>query len=217
MGRPFVLKASTPLASLLEWLPGLLVSASMLMAAYMDVRMRAVYDWVWLPGIAGAIALYTLNLHLWPLLTLRLAVLGLTGYWMARLGMLGDGDAIALAFLAVTPDPRAPLREGMFAAVLTAAHLGYLWRRGWVGRKILVPMEVFLREPRWIPRRILAGDGAIPLPGDVNAARDEVERFVRGRGAGPGGLQVEVEYGVPTASYLGLGYFAAYLLYILGL
>jgi hypothetical protein len=197
-------------------IPGALVSASMLMAAHMDVRVRAVYDWVWVPGIAGAIALFVLNFDVWPFLTLRLAILGLIGYWLARLGMLGEGDAIALVFLAVTPDLRAPLREGMFAAGLTAAHLGYLWRRGWLGRKILIPMDMFLREQRWIPRRILGGDGAHVVSGDVNAARDEVEEFVRARGGDLVGLQVEVEYGVPTASYLGIGYFAAYLLFILG-
>ena len=190
----------------------LLIAASFAVAAYQDVRERAVNDLVWVPAVIGvAYAVYWLltvstsaGLEFF---LLKVALVGGVALVFTFLGGIGQADAIAMALVAADPYPLSPLAPLFAGAILALAHIGYEYAVGNARGGHIIPMEQFLKEQRWIPKAILSEGTRSQVSSDVNVAREEVEA------AKKLGAQVEVRYGVPTVAYLGVGY-VAYLVYM---
>lgn len=186
----------------------LLIATSFVLASYQDFRDRAVSDLVWLPALAGAVYVVyaagsTLEFQL-----VKVGLIGGIGLAFAFYGAVGQADAIAMALVAADPNPISPLFPLSGAAIVALAHIGYEFLAGNAGRKIVIPMDRFLREQRWIPKAVIVDGVRSEVKRDVNVARDEV---AAGSGAG---ATVEVAYGVPTVAYLGIGY-VAYLAFLI--
>ncbi len=183
----------------------LLIAASLLIAAYQDLKRREVEDRVWIPAAAGiSLALVFGNQLLSTLV--KLAFVALIVVFATWYGVLGEADLIA--FLVVGADP-APLSLTFAlgaAAVALTTHIGYLYLRGQVGRSLEIPASQFEKEWKWIPKAVISAGVRTEIGRDVNKAREEALAK-----AGEGST-VEVKYGVPTVAYLGLGYFA-FLIY----
>jgi hypothetical protein len=186
----------------------LLIGASLAAAAYRDVKERAVSDLVWVPALVGtALVVY----GLYPDLALELVKVGLIGgiaLAFAYLGLVGQADAIALAFIAADPYMSPPFLPLAFGAAVFAGHAVYLAATGYAWGTKTIPIEQFLKEQKWIPVATIAGGVRKEVGSDVNSARDEVEASQEA------GSQVEVKYGVPTVAYLGTGY-VAFLVFLL--
>lgn len=190
----------------------LLIAVSFAIAAYQDVRERAVSDLVWIPAAAGVVyifySLYVAGLSVGlEFLVIKLALVGGIALAFAFFGGIGEADAIAIALVAADPYPLSPLPPLFATAVVSLAHIGYEFAVGNARGDRLIPMEQFLREQRWIPRAIVSDGTRTEVSPDVNDARDEVVA------ADKPGAQVEVRYGVPTVAYIGIGY-AIYLIYL---
>jgi hypothetical protein len=186
----------------------ILICASLVVAAYQDVKRRSVYDLVWLPALAGAFVAAILMYPNLELFVVKIAIVGGIALIFALLGYLGQADAIAMAFVACDPYPISPVPPLFAAAVIALSHIGYEYLVGNARGTKTIPIERFLNEQRWIPKAVLAGGKRTVVSKDVNVAREEVS-------AQPAsGASVEVTYGVPTVAYLGAGY-AVYLLYLL--
>jgi vacuolar-type H+-ATPase subunit I/STV1 len=190
----------------------LLIAASFAIASYEDVRERAVNDLVWLPALAGAgYVAYSMLTSGGPTLGLLLVKLGLVGgiaLVFLYFGSIGQADAIAMAFVASDPYPLSPILPLVAAAAIALTHIGYEFVSGNARGGLRVPIERFLKEPKWIPKAIVIDGVRTEVSSDVNAAREEVEvKQVSG-------AMVEVGYGVPTVAYLGVGY-VAYLAYLI--
>jgi Flp pilus assembly protein protease CpaA len=193
----------------------LLIAASFAIAAYQDVKDRAVSDLVWIPAAFGVVYIfYSLfrlgNLMGIEFLILKMALIGGIALAFAYFGGIGEADAIAIAFVASDPYSLSPLPPLFATAIVSLAHIGYEFAIGNARGDRLIPMQHFLREQRWIPRAIVSDGARTEVSGDVNVAREEVEA------ANKPEAQVEVRYGVPTVAYLGVGY-VAYLVYLLAL
>ncbi|MDG6908831.1 MAG: hypothetical protein JRM74_02455 [Nitrososphaerota archaeon] len=190
----------------------LLIAASLAVAAYQDVKDRAVSDIVWVPAAAAvALTLYSLyasgggGLEFY---LVKLVLIGGLALGFTFLGGIGQADGIAIAAVAADPYFLSPLAPLLGAAVVAGVHIAYEFARGNAGRRKTIPMAQFLREQRWIPKAIVSGEARTEVSRDVNVARDEVEA------SGKPDAMVEVSYGVPTVAYLGIG-FAAYVAYML--
>ena len=189
----------------------LLMAASFVVAAYQDVRERAVNDLVWIPAVVGAAyAVYELNVASptdFELVVLKIALIGGIAFVFTRLGGIGEADAIALAIVAADPYRLSPLIALFATAFIALGHIGYEYAVGNARGAKVIPMSQFLREQRWIPKAIISGGERKEVNSDVNVAREEVQ------GADKPDAEVEVRYGVPTVAYLGVGYvlFLAYL------
>jgi hypothetical protein len=193
----------------------LLIAASFAIAAYQDVKDRAVSDLVWIPAAFGVVYIfYSLfrvgNLMGIEFLILKMALIGGIALAFAYFGGIGEADAIAIAFVASDPYSLSPLPPLFATAIVSLGHIGYEFAIGNARGDRLIPMQQFLREQRWIPRAIVSDGARTEVSGDVNVAREEVEA------ANKPEAQVEVRYGVPTVAYLGVGY-VAYLVYLLAL
>jgi Flp pilus assembly protein protease CpaA len=191
----------------------LLIAVSFAIAAYQDVKERAVSDLVWIPAGAGVVYIfytfYTTGLPLGlEFLLLKLALVGGIALAFAFFGGIGEADAIAIAFVAADPYPLSPLPPLFATAVVSLVHIGYEYAVGNARGDRLIPMEQFLKEQRWIPRAIVSEGARTEVSSDVNVARDEVVA------ANKPEARVEVRYGVPTVAYIGAGY-AIYLVYLL--
>ena len=190
----------------------LLIAASFVIAAYQDIRERAVSDLVWIPAAAGiAYVVYdllasSLTMDL-EFIVLKVALIGGISLAFAYLGGIGEADAIALAVLAADPYALSPLTALFATAIVALVHIGYEYGVGNARGKKTIPMAQFLREQRWIPKAIISGETRTEVDSDVNVAREEVEA------SGKADASVEVSYGVPTVAYIGIGY-AAYLVYL---
>ena len=185
-----------------------LIAASFAIAAFQDVKDRAVSDLVWIPALAGAAySIYWAFPSLeFPLV--KLVLVGGIALVFTLLGSIGQADAIALAFIAADPFQLSPIFPLFGAAVVAMVHIAYEYIAGNARGNLTIPLEKFVKEQRWIPRAVITGDTRTEVSRDVNDARDEVEAKAR-----PGSL-VEVSYGVPTVAYLGIGYIV-YLVYLL--
>jgi hypothetical protein len=186
----------------------ILICASLVMAAYQDVRQRSVYDLVWLPALAGAVAAVVFLYPNLELFAVKLALVGGIALLFTVTGYLGQADAIAMAFVACDPYPLSPVPPLFAAAVIALSHIGYELVVGNARGTKTIAIETFLKEQRWIPKAVVTEGQRKEVSKDVNVAREEVA--ARG---GPGS-SVEVTYGVPTVAYLGLGY-AAFIVYLL--
>jgi len=190
----------------------LLIAASFAIAAYQDVKERAVSDLVWVPGALGvAYVVYwmvtsstTAGLEYF---LLKVALVGGIALAFTFLGGIGQADAIAIALVAADPYPLSPLPPLFAAAVVALVHIGYEYAVGNAKGGRTIPMDQFLKEQRWIPIAIISEGSRVEVSSDVNVAREEVEA------ASKPGAQVEVKYGVPTVAYLGIGYIA-YIVYM---
>ncbi|MDA4121390.1 MAG: hypothetical protein OK404_03165 [Thaumarchaeota archaeon] len=189
-----------------------LIAASFAIAAYQDVRERAVNDIVWIPALAGTVYIfYSLVSTASPLLEfqiVKVALLGGLSLAVAYFGYVGQADAIAIAFIAVDPYLLSPIPALIASSIVALGHIGYEFGVGNARGGIRVPIEKFLKEQRWIPKAIVVNGVRTEVSSDVNVAREEVEARQT-----PGAV-VEVSYGVPTVAYLGVGY-GAFLVYLL--
>jgi hypothetical protein len=185
------------------------MAASFAIAAYQDVKDRAVSDLVWIPAVAGAA--YSIYWE-YPNLEFPIAKLALVAVVVLVFtvpGRIGQADAIALVLIAADPYSLSPIVPLLATAVVTAIHIAYEFLVGNVRGTKTIPMERFLREQRWIPKAVLSDGTRREVSKDVNKAREEVEAS-NGQGA-----LVEVTYGVPTVAYLGVGYVAYLVLMLL--
>ena len=189
-----------------------LIAVSFAVAAYQDVRERAVSDLVWIPAAAGfAYVLYSFYTGAIPdfwFYLVKLALIGGVALGFTFLGYVGQADGIAIALVAADPYMLSPLLPLLAAAVVALGHIGYEFGVGNARGTKTVPMAQFLKEQCWIPKAILSGDTRTEVSADVNVAREEVEA------ANSPDASVEVKYGVPTVAYLGIGY-TAYVAYLI--
>jgi len=190
----------------------LLIAVSFAIAAYSDVKERAVSDFAWVPALAAvAYILYSLytgsTLSSLEFLLLKIGLLGGIAFAFTYLGGVGQADAIAIVFVAADPYILSPLAPLFATAAVALVHIGYEFSVGNARGIRTIPMEQFLKEQRWIPKAIVADGSRTEVSSDVNVAREEVEA------ASKPGAMVEVKYGVPTVAYLGVGY-VIYLVYL---
>ncbi|TLX97022.1 MAG: prepilin peptidase [Thaumarchaeota archaeon] len=184
-----------------------LMAASLLIAAYQDLKRREVEDRVWIPAAIGiALALIFGNQLFFTLVKLGfVALIVVVATWY---GTLGQADLIAFVVVGADPAPLSLTLTLGAAAVALAAHIGYLYRKGQIGRSLEIPVSQFEKEWKWIPKAVISAGVRTEVGRDVNEAREEaLAKAVEGS-------TVEVKYGVPTVAYLGLGYFA-FLVYAL--
>jgi len=185
----------------------ILIGVSLAVAAYQDVKERAVSDLVWIPALVGAAySLYALYPDLgFP--GVKFLLVGGIALGFAFFGLVGQADAIAIAFVALDPYVLSPIAPLFAAAFFAIGHFGYEFAVGNARGGKSIPMEQFVREQRWIPKAVVKDGVRKEVSADVNVAREEA--------AVPEneGSMVEVSYGVPTVAYLGLGYltFLAYI------
>jgi hypothetical protein len=177
-------------------------------ASYQDVKERAVNDIVWIPALIGlAYVIYSMFPNL-ELQLVKLALIGGIALVFAFLGAVGQADSIALVFIAADPYQLSPILPLVCGAAVALGHIGYKVAIGNAWGSKTIPIERFLKEQKWIPEAVIADGVREEVNSDVNVARDEVESSHK-----PGAM-VEVKYGVPTVAYLGIGYIA-YLVYFL--
>ena len=190
----------------------ILIAVSFAIAAYQDVRERAVNDLVWIPAVAGtALVFYSLATtgHYADLEfdVVRTLLIGGMAFVMVYFGMLGEADLIALVFFAADPYALGVFFALIGAVIVLVPHLAYVMSTGEGRGSHLIPVSKFLREQKWIPKATMLDGVRHEVDSDVNKAREEVE------GLQKEGMQVEVVYGVPDVLYFGLGYilYIAYL------
>jgi len=190
----------------------ILIAVSFAVAAYQDLKERAVNDLVWIPAIAGtAIVFYSLATtgHYADLGfdVVRILLIGGIAFAMVYFGMLGEADLIALVFFAADPYVFGVFFAIIGAVIVLIPHLAYVLLTGEGRGSHVIPVSQFLREQKWIPKATIMDGVRHEVDSDVNKAREEVE------GLQKEGMQVEVVYGVPDVLYFGLGYIL-YLAYL---
>ncbi len=178
-----------------------------MLAGYQDVRERLVSDLVWIPALIGAALVFILAPSLWLLLVIRLALVGGISFGFTKFGSIGQADAIALVLVSTDPSPLTPIPTLFAGGVVALSHIAYLFLRGYVGRPRAITIAQFRREARWIPKAVVKGGVRTDVEKDVNVSRESVEKIADDTAS------VEVQYGVPTVSYIGAGYLA-YLIYL---
>jgi Flp pilus assembly protein protease CpaA len=183
-----------------ELITYVLLGASLLVAAYQDARERLVSDVVWVPGTIGIALAFYLNQNLALVLAVRVGLIALVGFVFSRYGSIGEADAIALVVIAADPSIFAPIPTLVGSAVVAGFHILYLYAKGSVGKTIQIPMDRFKAEAAWIPKAIVQDDVRKEVESDVNTSRESVIAE-----AGPNAL-IQVQYGVPTVAYLGVGF-----------
>jgi len=190
----------------------ILIAASFAVAAYQDLRERAVNDLVWIPAIAGtAYVFYALatsgQYAALEFDVFRVLLIGGMAFAMVYFGMLGEADLIALVFFAADPYVFGVFFALVGAMIVLVPHLAYVMLTGEGRGSHMIPVSQFLKEQKWIPKATVMDGIRNEVDSDVNKAREEVE------GVQKEGMQVEVVYGVPDVLYFGLGYIL-YLVYI---
>ena len=189
-----------------------LIAVSFAVAAYQDLRERAVNDLVWIPAIAGTVFVF------YSLATtgqyadlefdvVRILLIGGMAFVMVYYGMLGEADLIALVFFAADPYVLGVFFAIIGAVIVLVPHLAYVLATGEGRGSHLVPVSQFLKEPKWIPKATIVDGVRHEVDNNVNKAREEVE------GLQKEGMRVEAVYGVPDVLYFGLGYIL-YLAYL---
>jgi len=185
---------------------------SFAVAAYQDVKERAISDLVWIPAVAGtAFVFYALatsgQIAGLEYDVIRVALLGGLGFAMVYLGTLGEADLIALVFFAADPYAFGIFFAIVGAVVVLIPHLAYIFLTGEGRGSHVIPVSTFVREPKWIPKATVLDGVRQEVDSDVNKAREQVESIQKE------GMMVEVVYGVPDVLYFGLGYIL-YLAYL---
>ena len=190
----------------------ILIALSFAVAAYQDLKERAVNDLVWIPAIAGtALIFYSLattgQLADLEFDAIRILLLGGVAFVMVYFGALGEADLIALVFFAADPYALGVFFAIIGAVVVLVPHLAYVLLSGEGRGSHVIPVARFLKEQKWIPRATVVEGVRHEVDTDVNRAREEVEETQKE------GMEVEVVYGVPDVLYFGLGYII-YLAYL---
>ncbi|HXW94205.1 MAG TPA: hypothetical protein VEJ19_00680 [Nitrososphaerales archaeon] len=191
----------------------ILIAVSFAVAAYQDLRERAVNDLVWIPAVAGtAFVFYSLattgQYADLEFDVIRVLIIGGMAFVMVYLGMLGEADLIALVFFAADPYVFGIFFALIGAVVVLVPHLAYVFLTGEGRGSHTIKVSQFLREQKWIPKATIVDGVRHDVDRDVNKAREEVEGLQRE------GMQVEVVYGVPDVLYFGIGYIL-YLAYLI--
>ena len=75
-------------------------------------------------------------------------------------------------------------------------------------KEIIIPIQQFKSEAKWIPKAVIIGGNRSEMPKDVNVSHDEVEKIT------DQSAMVEVQYGVANITVLAVA-FAIYLAYII--
>ena len=185
----------------------ILIAASLVIAGYYDVKERAVADIVWIPGAAGVVLAFVLLPASTEFLLVRLALIGGIGLIFAKYGSIGEADAIAFVIAASDPYPISPIPIFLASGVTALLHIGYLYFSGSVGKSKIISLEQFRSEAKWIPKAIVSGDARSAVDKNVNISREEVEK------SASRDSKIEVQYGVPTVTYVAVGYLA-YIVYM---
>ena len=185
----------------------ILIGASLLLAGYQDVRERLVSDLVWIPAVVGAALVFILAPSLWLLVVIRLGLVGAISFGFTKYGSIGQADAIALVLVSTDPSPLTPIPTLFAGGVVALSHIAFLFLRGYVGKSRVIPVAQFRREARWIPKAVIKEGTRTEVEKDVNVSRESVDKIADDSSS------VEVQYGVPTVSYIGAGYLA-YLAYL---
>jgi len=190
----------------------ILIALSFAVAAYQDLKERAVNDLVWIPAIAGTALIFYSLATTGPLADLefdaiRILLLGGMAFVMVYFGALGEADLIALVFFAADPYALGVFFAIIGAVVVLVPHLAYVLLSGEGRGSHVIPVARFLKEQKWIPRATVVEGVRHEVDTDVNRAREEVE------GTQKEGMEVEVVYGVPDVLYFGLRYII-YLAYL---
>jgi hypothetical protein len=191
----------------------ILIAASFAVAAYQDLKDRAVSDLVWIPAVAGtAFVFYSLassgQIADLEFDAFRVLLLGGMAFALVYFGFLGEADFIALVFFAADPYAFGVFFAVIGAVVVLIPHLGYVFLKGEGRGSRVIPVSRFLKEQKWIPKATLVGGVRHEVDRDVNKAREEVEATRKE------GMEVEVVYGVPDVLYFGAGY-VLYLAYLI--
>ena len=191
----------------------ILIAVSFAVAAYQDLKDRAVSDLVWAPAVAGTAYIFYSLATTGQLADLefdgiRILLLGGIAFVMVYFGVLGEADLIALVFFAADPYTLGVFFAIIGAVVVLIPHLAYVLLTGEGRGSHVIPVQRFLKEQKWIPRATIFEESRHEVDTDVNKAREEVE------GLQKDGMQVEVVYGVPDVLYFGLGYII-YLAYLI--
>ena len=190
----------------------ILIAVSFAIAAYQDLKERAVNDLVWIPAIAGtAFVFYSLattgQYADLEFDVVRVLLIGGMAFVMVYFGTLGEADLIALVFFAADPYVFGVFFAIIGAVIVLVPHFAYVLLTGEGRGSHVIPVSRFLREQKWIPKATITDGVRHEVDSDVNRAREEVE------GLQKEGMQVEVVYGVPDVLYFGLGYIL-YLAYL---
>ncbi len=178
-----------------------------MIAAYRDVKRREVEDLVWIPAAIG-VSLALLFSGQWLSAVVKVGLVGLIVVVATWYGMLGQADLFAFVIIGADPVPISLTVTLGAAAVVLAAHVGYLYYRGQIGKTLEVPASEFRKEWKWLPRAVISDGVRTEVGRNVNKAREEALMKATD------GSMIEVKYGVPTVAYLGVGY-SAFLVYLL--
>ena len=184
-----------------------LIGASFALAGYYDYKERAVSDLVWIPGAIGTVYALAVSQNIWFSLT-KIGLIGGIGLAFVLYGALGEADAIAMALISADPNPLSPFPPLLAGAVVAMGAIGYQVAVGNAGKPKMIEISRFVKEKKWIPKALVIEGVRTEVDPDVNVAREDAEAKQM-----PGAM-VEVSYGVPTVSYLAVGY-VAYLVYLL--
>jgi hypothetical protein len=185
----------------------ILICASLIIAAYQDLKERSVWDLVWIPAVVGVAYSVVVEYPSIELLVIKLAFVGVVAFAFTYFGAIGQADAIALVFVAADFNPASPILPLVGTAIAAGVHIGYQYATGNARGNKTIPLQKFLAEQRWIPKAVISDGVRTEVSSDVNVAREEVVAKSKE------GALVEVTYGVPTVAYLGAGYLA-YVVYL---
>jgi hypothetical protein len=177
------------------------------MASVQDIRSRSVWDIVWIPAIIGVAYGAIVAYPSIEFLVIKVAFVGLVALAFTYFGAIGQGDAIALVFVAADLNPATPILPLIGTAAVAGVHIAYQYAVGNARGVKTIPLQKFINEQRWIPKAVISDGVRVEVTNDVNVAREEVASKSKE------GSMVEVTYGVPTVAYLGFGYLA-YVLYL---
>jgi hypothetical protein len=186
-----------------------LVAASFIAAAYMDIRTRMIADVVWIPAVIGTIINIATSLNTIPLIILEgtalfIGILMISMLTLLKIGYLATGDVIIMGILVLNPLYYVFI-GAMAAITIIAVHGAYLLWTKQINRKITVAR--FKKEAKWLPIRLyLKGEGGdlggIDVPRDANNSREWV---LAAKGV-TDDTMLEVNYGTPMVGYLGVSF-----------
>src|SRR2546422_5205502 len=130
-----------------------LIAASLLIASYQDMKRREVEDPVWIPAAIGIALALLFGNQLFSTLV-KLGIVALIVVVATWYGTLGQADLIAFVVVGADPAPLSLTLALGGAAVSLAAHVGYLYLKGQIGRSLLITVRPFLKEREGSPQAV---------------------------------------------------------------
>lgn len=168
-------------------------STGMAIIAYQDFSKREVSDLVLAFPALGFVFLYVFDPRLGALAAVGLVVMAAVGLIVYRLGMIAQGDVMALP-LTLTMIYALPYISISIAAV-AVVHMAYVGlTSGWKFKR-RVSVEQANRDGSWIPNSI----NGEKLEGPPELAYERLSRHADQQAT------VEESYGLPLAGYIALG------------